>query len=328
MVANSMNVSRRILLGAASGLLLPRLSHAAAAEEYPKRPVRMLVGLAAGGSADVTSRVIGKWMSEHLGQSFFVENRTGAGGNIAAEEAIRAAPDGYTLLYCASGSAINASVYHDLKFNFIRDTAPVAGMLRLPDVMLVNPSLPVKSVRDFIDYAKANPGKINFASPGIGSSQHLAGELFKIMTGVEMVHVPYRGGAPAAAAVLGGEVQVYFGTLTTALTGISAGLRALAITTKERAEVLPDVPPLDETVPGYDVSSWFGMSAPKGTPEPIIARLNEVINAGLSDPGIKQRFVELGGFPMVMSPAEFGEFVVEDTERWAGVVRSINLTVQ
>jgi tripartite-type tricarboxylate transporter receptor subunit TctC len=183
-------------------------------------------------------------------------------------------------------------------------------------------------VRDFIDYAKANPGKINFASPGIGSSQHLAGELFKIMTGVEMVHVPYRGGAPAAAAVLGGEVQVYFGTLTTALTGISAGLRALAITTKERAEVLPDVPPLDETVPGYDVSSWFGMSAPKGTPEPIIARLNEVINAGLSDPGIKQRFVELGGFPMVMSPAEFGEFVVEDTERWAGVVRSINLTVQ
>lgn len=193
MAANSMNVSRRTLLGAASVLLLPNVSHAALQEQYPTRPVRMLVGLA----ADVTSRVIGKWMSEHLGQSFFVENRTGAGGNIAAEEAIRAAPDGYTLLYCASGSAINASIYHDLTFNFIRDTAPVAGMLRLPNVMLVTPSLPVKSVREFIDYAKANPGKINFASPGIGSSQHLAAELFKIMTGVEMVHVPYRGGAPA-----------------------------------------------------------------------------------------------------------------------------------
>jgi tripartite-type tricarboxylate transporter receptor subunit TctC len=328
MVANSTNVSRRTLLGAASALLMPSLSHAAPSDGYPTRPVRMLVGLAAGGAADVTSRVIGKWMSEHLGQSFFVENRTGAGGNIAAEEAIRAAPDGYTLLYCASGSAINASIYHDLTFNFIRDTAPVAGMLRLPDIMLVNPSLPVKSVREFIDYAKANPGKINFASPGIGSSQHLAAELFKIMTGVEMVHVPYRGGAPATAAVLGGEVQLYFGTLTTAITGISAGLRALAITTKQRAEILPDVPTLDETVPGYDVSSWFGMSAPKDTPAPIVSRLNEVINAGLADPAIKQRFAELGGIPMPMSPAEFGKFVVEDTERWSKVVRSINLTVQ
>jgi tripartite-type tricarboxylate transporter receptor subunit TctC len=322
------NISRRVLLGAASGLVLPNLSRAAAPDDYPKQPVRMLVGLAAGGAADVTARLIGKWMSEHFGQSFFIENRTGAGGNIAAEEAIRAEPDGYTLLYCASGSAINASIYPDLKFNFIRDTAPVAGMLRLPDVMLVNPSLPVKSVRDFIDYAKANPGKINYASPGIGSSQHLAGELFKIMTGVDMVHVPYRGGAPAAAALLGGEVQVYFGTLTTALSGIAAGLRALAITTKERSEILPDIPPLAETVPGYEVSSWFGMSAPKGTPAPIIARLNEVINAGLTDVVIKQRFVELGGIPMPMTPAEFGQFVLDETQKWSKVVRSINLTVQ
>ena len=328
MVANTLKVSRRGLLGAVPGLLLPDLSHAALPAQYPTRPVRMLVGLAAGGAADVTSRVIGKWMSEHLGQSFFVENRSGAGGNIATEEAIRAAPDGYTLLYCASGVAINASIYRDLTFNFIRDTAPVAGMLRLPDVMLVTPSLPVKSVREFIDYAKANPGKINYASPGIGSSQHLAGELFKIMTGVDMVHVPYRGGAPATAALLTGEVQLYFGTLTTAITGIASGLRALAITTKERAEILPDVPPLDDTVPGYDVSSWFGMSAPKGTPAPVIGRLNEVINAGLSDPAIKQRFAELGGIPMPMSPAGFGNFVVEDTERWSKVVQSINLTVQ
>jgi tripartite-type tricarboxylate transporter receptor subunit TctC len=322
------NISRRVLLGAASGLVLPNLSRAAAPDDYPKQPVRMLVGLAAGGAADVTARLIGKWMSEHFGQSFFIENRTGAGGNIAAEEAIRAEPDGYTLLYCASGSAINASIYPDLKFNFIRDTAPVAGMLRLPDVMLVNPSLPAKSVRNFIDYAKANPGKINYASPGIGSSQHLAGELFKIMTGVDMVHVPYRGGAPAAAALLGGEVQVYFGTLTTALSGIAAGLRALAITTKERSEILPDIPPLAETVPGYEVSSWFGMSAPKGTPAPIIARLNEVINAGLTDVVIKQRFVELGGIPMPMTPAEFGQFVLDETQKWSKVVRSINLTVQ
>ena len=328
MVTRTNNLSRRALLGAASGLVLPGLSHAAAPDEYPARPVRMLVGLAAGGSADITSRLIAKWMSEHLGQSFFIENRTGAGGNIAAEEVIRAAPDGYTLLYCASGSAINASIYRDLSFNFIRDTAPVAGMLRLPDVMLVNSSLPVKSVHDFIDYAKANPDKVNFASPGVGSSQHLAGELFKIMAGVTMVHVPYRGGAPAVAALLGGEVQVYFGTLTTALGGISSGLRALAITTKVRADVLPDVPALDETVPGYDVSSWFGMSAPKDTPAPIISRLSGVINAGLSDPAIKQRFAELGGIPMPMSPAEFGKFVAEDTERWSRVVRSINLTVQ
>jgi tripartite-type tricarboxylate transporter receptor subunit TctC len=323
------NISRRVLLGAASGLVLPNLSRAAAPDDYPKQPVRMLVGLAAGGAADVTARLIGKWMSEHFGQSFFIENRTGAGGNIAAEEAIRAEPDGYTLLYCASGSAINASIYPDLKFNFIRDTAPVAGMLRLPDVMLVNPSLPVKSVRDFIDYAKANPGKINYASPGIGSSQHLAGELFKIMTGVDMVHVPYRGNAPAIIDLIAGQVQVLFADTPSSIAHVRAGkLRALAVTTAERSKILPGVPTVSEFLPGFEASNWFGVVAPKSTPPEIIEKLNREMNAALAEPDIKARLADFGVAPLAGSPADFGKFIAAEAAKWSKVIRAANIKVE
>jgi tripartite-type tricarboxylate transporter receptor subunit TctC len=329
MTANGLNVSRRTFLGGAAVFAAqPLVAASAAVDVYPSRSVRLLVGFSAGGIADIAARVMGKWTSEHMGQSFIIENRTGAGSNIATDEAIRAKPDGYTLLACASANAINASLYHDLKFNFIRDMVPIAGVLSSPNIMLVNPSLPVKTVQEFIDYAKANPGKINFASSGVGASQHLAAELFKIKTGIDMVHVPYRGGAPAVAAVMGGDVQVYFAALSTSLPGIASGLRPLGITTRQRAAALPDVPPVNDTVPGYDVSSWFGISGPKGVSDAVVMKVNEAVNAGLGDEAVKKQFAEIGGVPMPMTPVEFGKFIEEDTARWAEVVHATKLEVQ
>jgi tripartite-type tricarboxylate transporter receptor subunit TctC len=316
---------RKFLHLAATTAVLPAVSRIAWAETYPTRPVHMIVGFAAGGAADVNTRIMGQWLSERFGQQFVIENRTGAGNNIATEAVVRASPDGYTLLTCATSNAVNASLYKKLDFNFIRDIAPVAGLVRLPLVLIVNPSVPTKTVPEFIAYAKANPGKLNFASAGNGTSEHLAGELFKIMTGVDMIHVPYRGGAPALTALLGGQVQAYFVVATTSLAGIKAGMRPLAITTATRWTGLPDVPTVRETVPGYEVSVWYGVGAPKNTPSEIIEKLNKEINAGLADTKMKAQLSDLGGTPFAGSPGDFGKFIADETETWGNVVRAANL---
>jgi tripartite-type tricarboxylate transporter receptor subunit TctC len=316
---------RKFLHLAAGGAALPALSHIAAAQTYPARPVHLIVGFAAGGAADVYIRIMGQWLAERLGQQFVVENRTGAGSNIATEAVVRASPDGYTLLTCATANAINASLYEKLDFNFIRDIAPVAELVRSPLVLIVNPSVPTKTVPEFIAYAKANPGKLNFASAGNGTAEHLAGELFKMMTGVDMVHVPFRGGAPAMTALLGGQVQAYFVVASTSLAGIKAGMRPLAVTTATRWAGLPDVPTLGETMPGYDVSVWYGVGAPKNTPGEIIEKLNREINAGLADPKMKAQLSDLGGTPFAGSPGDFGKFIADETETWGKVVRAANL---
>jgi tripartite-type tricarboxylate transporter receptor subunit TctC len=316
---------RKFLHLAAGGAALPALSHIAAAQTYPARPVHLIVGFAAGGAADVYIRIMGQWLAERLGQQFVIENRTGAGSNIATEAVVRASPDGYTLLTCATANAINASLYEKLDFNFIRDIAPVAELVRSPLVLIVNPSVPTKTVPEFIAYAKANPGKLNFASAGNGTAEHLAGELFKMMTGVDMVHVPFRGGAPAMTALLGGQVQAYFVVASTSLAGIKAGMRPLAVTTATRWAGLPDVPTLGETMPGYDVSVWYGVGAPKNTPGEIIEKLNREINAGLADPKMKAQLSDLGGTPFAGSPGDFGKFIADETETWGKVVRAANL---
>jgi tripartite-type tricarboxylate transporter receptor subunit TctC len=316
---------RKFLHLAAGGAALPALSHIAAAQTYPARPVHLIVGFAAGGAADVYIRIMGQWLAERLGQQFVVENRTGAGSNIATEAVVRASPDGYTLLTCATANAINASLYEKLDFNFIRDIAPVAELVRSPLVLIVNPSVPTKTVPEFIAYAKANPGKLNFASAGNGTAEHLAGELFKMMTGVDMVHVPFRGGAPAMTALLGGQVQAYFVVASTSLAGIKAGMRPLAVTTATRWAGLPDVPTLGETMPGYDVSVWYGVGAPKNTPGEIIEKLNREINAGLADPKMKAQLSDLGGTPFAGSPGDFGKLIADETETWGKVVRAANL---
>src|SRR5580704_4346260 len=316
---------RKFLHLAAGGAALPALSHIAAAQTYPARPVHLIVGFAAGGAADVYIRIMGQWLAERLGQQFVVENRTGAGSNIATEAVVRASPDGYTLLTCATANAINASLYEKLDFNFIRDIAPVAELVRSPLVLIVNPSVPTKTVPEFIAYAKATPGKLNFASAGNGTAEHLAGELFKMMTGVDMVHVPFRGGAPAMTALLGGQVQAYFVVASTSLAGIKAGMRPLAVTTATRWAGLPDVPTLGETMPGYDVSVWYGVGAPKNTPGEIIEKLNREINAGLADPKMKAQLSDLGGTPFAGSPGDFGKFIADETETWGKVVRAANL---
>jgi tripartite-type tricarboxylate transporter receptor subunit TctC len=287
--------------------------------------VHLIVGFAAGGTADVSARLIGEWLSMRLGQPFVVENRTGAGGNIATEAVARAPTDGNTLLLCAPANAISATLYDHLSFNFIRDVAPVAGLLRLPNVLLVHPSLPASTVPEFIAYARANPGRINFASAGNGTGEHLAGELLKLMTGINMTHVPYRGGAPALTALLGGQVQAHFSVGATATTGIAAGMRPLAVTTATRSERLPNVPALAEYVPGYEVSTWYGIGAPANTPTAIVDRLNQEINAGLADRKIKGRFAELGGVPMPVTPAEFGKFIAAETLKWGKVIRAANI---
>ena len=317
-----MKLPRRQFLHLAAGFAaLPVLSRAASAQAYPARPVRLLVGFAPGGATDTTARLVGQWLSERLGQQFIVENRVGAGTNIATEAVVRAPADGYTLLTVTASNAINATLYQ-LNYNFLRDMVPVAGIIRYPNVVEVNNDLPVRTIPEFIAYLKANPGKLSMASGGIGSSQHLAGELFKMMTGVDMAHVPYRGGAPALVDLLSGRVQVRFGVLPESIALIKEGrLRALAVTTATRNEYLPDVPTVDDFVKGYEASSVQGIAAPRGTPPEIIERLNKEINAGLADPKIKARFADLGSSVFPVSPAEFGKFLTDETEKWGKVVK-------
>jgi tripartite-type tricarboxylate transporter receptor subunit TctC len=294
----------------------------AKAENYPYKPVRFIIGYTPGGSADIAARLMGQWLSERLGQSFIVESRPGAGSNIGTEAVIRSPPDGYTILLVAPANTINATLYAKLNYNFLRDIAPVAGIIRFPNVMEVNPSVPAKTVPEFIAYAKANPGKINFASSGNGSTIHMSGELFKMMTGVDIVHVPYRGSAQALTDMLGGQVQVMFDNVPTSLEHIRSGkLRPLAVTTSMRSEVLPDVPTMADFVPGYESSAWYGIGAPKGTPPEIIDTLNRAINAGLADPKLKARFAELSAAVLPGSPADFGKLLVDETEKWAKVVK-------
>ena len=317
---------RRFLRLVASAPALPIVSRMVWAQTYPSRPVRLIVGFPAGGGSDITARLMGQWLSERLGQTFVVENRPGAATNIATEAVVKSAPDGYTLLLFGSSSTINATFYDKLPFNLVHDIAPVASINRVPYVMEVNPSVPAKSVPEFIAYAKANPGKINMASAGNGSVQHVSGELFKMMTGVSMVHVPYRGGAPALTDLIGGQVQIMFDALTGSIQYIRASkLRALAVTTATRSEALPDLPTVGDFVPGYETSSWSGIGAPKGTPTEIIAKLNNEINAALADPKIKARLADLGSVPMPMSPADFGNLIDESVEKWGNVIHTANI---
>jgi tripartite-type tricarboxylate transporter receptor subunit TctC len=290
--------------------------------DYPTRPVRWIVAYPAGGSTDIVARLIGQYLSEKLGQQFVIENRPGAGNNLGTEQAIRAAPDGYTLLLVNPANAVNATLYEKLNFNFIQDIAPIAGFIRAPNVMEVHPSVPAKSVPEFIAYAKANAGKINLASSGNGTSIHMSGELFKMMTGLAMVHVPYRGSAPMLTDLIGGQVQVTFDNMPSSIEHIRAGrLRALAVTTSVRSEALPDVPVVADFVPGYEASTWFGAGAPKGTPAEIIDRLNMEMNAALADPNVKGRLAGMGGMSLAGSPADFGKVIAEETEKWAKVVK-------
>jgi len=317
---------RQVLHLVGGAAALTALSRTASAQTYPSRPVRLIVPAAPGGGNDITARLIAQWLSERLGQSFVIENRPGGGTNIGTEAVVRAPADGYTLLLAATTNAVNVTFYEKLGFNFIRDIAPVAGIIRAPYVMAVNPTVPAKTLPEFIAYANANPGKISMASPGIGGGPHIAGELFKMMAGVNMVHVPYRGGGPALTDLVGGQVQVYFASTVGSIEYIRTGrLRALAVTTATRSEALPDVPAVDEFVPSYEASAWFGVGAPKNTPSQIIDQLNEAINAGLADPKLKARLADLGGTPLVGSPADFGKLIAEETEKWAKVVRDANI---
>jgi tripartite-type tricarboxylate transporter receptor subunit TctC len=317
---------RRLLQLAAAGAAAPAFAHLALAEDYPTRPVRIVAGFAAGGGVDITARLIGQWLNERLGQSFVIENRTGAGGNIGTEAVVTAAPDGYTLLLATVPNAVNASLYNNLKFNFIRDIAPVAGIIRVPMFVMVHPSVPAKTVPELIAYARANPGKVNMASAGNGSAPHMAGELFKMMAGVNLVHVPYRGQGPALTDLLGGEVQVLFATAPGTTDYVATGkLRALAVTTATRAQVLPDAPPVADFVPGYETSQWYGMCAPGKTPTEVIGKLNNEINAAIAYPAMKARLAAIGGEPLPGTPAEFGKLISDETEKWAKVVQAAGL---
>jgi tripartite-type tricarboxylate transporter receptor subunit TctC len=313
---------RRFLQLAAGAAALPAASRLAWAQAYPVRPVRWIAGFPPGGPTDTVGRLMGQWLSERLGQAFVIDNRPGAAGNIAIEAAVNAAPDGYTLLLVNAAGAINATLYDKLNFSLVRDIAPVAGIIRTPLVMAVNPSVPVNSVSEFIAYAKANPGKINMASGGIGTPQHVAGELFKMMTGVNMLHVPYRGEAPALTDMLGGQVQVTFGTMPGTIEYVRSGkLRPLAVTTATRWEGLPDLPTVGDFLPGFEASFWAGAGVPRKTPAEIIDRLNHEINLGLADPRLKARLADLGGTTLPGSPAEFGKFMADEVEKWGKVVK-------
>jgi tripartite-type tricarboxylate transporter receptor subunit TctC len=320
---------REFLRLSATSIALPAAVRLAWAETYPARPVHIIVGFAAGGPNDISARLIAQWLSERLGQQFVVENRPGAGGNVATELVVRAPADGYTLLLVPVPAAINATLYDNLNFNFIRDIAPVAGILRVPEVMVVNPAVPANTVPEFIAYAKANPGKINMASSGNGTVPHVAGELFKFMTGVDLVRVGYRGGGPALVDLMGGQVQVMFEPTLSTIGYIRAGkLRALAVTSATRSAALPDVPTVSEFVPGYEATAWFGIGAPSNTPADIIAKLNGEINAGLVDAKIKERLADMGGEPMPMSTADFAKFIVDETEKWGKVVRAAGIKAE
>jgi tripartite-type tricarboxylate transporter receptor subunit TctC len=313
---------RRVLHLAAGAAALPAVSHIARAQTYPTRPVRIIVGAAPSGSFDIMARLIGQRLSEQLGQPFVIDNRPGAVGNIATEAVVRSPADGYTLLLVGAPHAINATLYDKLNFNFIRDIAPVAGIDREPLVMAVNPSVPARTVPEFIAYAKANPGKISMASAGNGTPSHVSGELFKMMAGVNMVHVPYRGGGPALPDLLAGQVQVMFPSMSSSIEYVRTGkLRALAVTTATRSDALPQVSTVSDFVPGFEATLWTGIGAPKNTPADIVDKLNREINAGLADPTIKARLADLGGTPLVGSPADFGKLIADETEKWAKVVK-------
>ena len=317
---------RKFLHLAAGAVALPAVSRIALAQTYPTRPVRWIVGYTPGGATDIAARLMGQWLSERLSQPFVIENRPGASGNIGTQAVVNAAPDGYTLLLVNAGNAINATLYDNLSFNFIRDIAPVASIVRVPLVMQINPSVPAKTVPEFINYAKANPGKLNMASSGNGTPQHVSGELFKMMAGINMTHVPYRGSAPALTDLLGGHVQVVFDTTLASIQYIRAGrLRPLAVTTATRLEALPDIPTVGDFLPGYEASGWYGVGAPKNTPVDIIEKLNKEINAGLADPKVKARLAELGGIVLAGSPADFGRLIAEETKKWGKVIQAANI---
>jgi tripartite-type tricarboxylate transporter receptor subunit TctC len=319
---------RNFLKLVAGATAVPAISRIARGETYPSRPVRVLVGTPAGGGMDIAGRIIAQALTERLGQQFFVEDRPGAGTNIATELVIRSAPDGYLLLLSSAANAINATLYPNLNFNFIRDAAPIATVARAPQVMEVHPSVPAKTVPEFIAYAKANPHKINMASAGNGSVQHVAGELFKMMTGVDMVHVPYKGAGTALVDLLGGQMQVMFDTTPGSINHIRSGqLRALAVTTTSRIDVLPDLPPIADFVPGYEASQWYGLAAAKDTPADVVAKLNHEVIAALADPAMKARLADFGGTPFPGSPAEFGDLIVKETDKWAKVVKFSGATV-
>jgi tripartite-type tricarboxylate transporter receptor subunit TctC len=320
---------RQFLHLAAGAAALPVVSRIARAQIYPSRPVRIVVGFAPGGGLDIRARLIGQWLQERLSQPFIVENRPGAASNIATEAVVNAAPDGYTLLLAALPNAINATLYGNLKFNFVRDITPIAGIDREPFVIEVHPSLPVKTVPEFIAHAKANPGKINMASGGIGSGNHIFGELFKMIAGVDLVHVPYRGAGPAVADLLGGQAQVMFASTSSSIEYVRAGkLRALAVTTAMRSPVLPDIPTVAEFLPGYESSFWYGIAAPKNTPAKIADKLNQEINTAIADPKMKARLAEWGTTLLAGSPAEFGKLLAEETEKWGKVIRAANIKAE
>jgi len=317
-----MNLARRHFLQLGAAIALSAVSPTAWAQSYPARPVRVIVGFAAGGPTDITARLIAQWLTERLGQQFIIDNRPGAGSNIGTEAVVRAPPDGYTLLIVGATNAVNTTLYEKLTFNLIRDIVPVAGIIRVPLIMEVHPSVPVKTVPEFIAYAKANPGKINMASGGNGTTLHVSGELFKMMTGVDMIHVPYRGAGPMLIDLLGGQVQVAFDPMPSSIEHVRAGrLSALAVTTAIRSEALPDVPPVGDFVPGYESSTWYGVGAPRNTPPEIVEKLNREINSALADPKMKARLADLGNIGLSLSPAEFGKLIADETEKWSKVVK-------
>jgi tripartite-type tricarboxylate transporter receptor subunit TctC len=321
-----MKLPRRRFLQLAGAAALLSLSRSARAQAYPTRPVRLVVPFTPGGTTDIVARLLGQSLSERLGQPIVIENKPGAGTNIGTEAVVNAPPDGYTLLVASTAAVINATLYEKLNFKFDRDITPVAGIIRTPYVMEVNPSVPAKTVPEFIEYTKANPGRINMASSGIGTGAHLSGELFNMMTGINMVHVPYRGGAPALADLIAGQVQVQFASTPETIEYIRAGkLRALAVTSATRSDTLPEIPSVGEFVPGYETSAWWGVGVPKNTPEAIIGRLNKEINAALADPRMKARLVDLGGMVLVGSPADFGKLIADETEKWAKVIHAANI---
>jgi tripartite-type tricarboxylate transporter receptor subunit TctC len=324
-----MTLPRRAFLRLAAGAAaVPAVSRIARAQAYPLRPVHWIVSFPAGGPNDVVARIIGQYLSEHLGQQFVIENRPGAGGNVGMQSVLSSAPDGYTIAFVGPNYAINTTLYDKLPFNFIRDSVPIGGTMRLANVMEVHPAVPANTVAELIAYAKANPGKINFASGGVGTSPHLSGELLKIMAGIDIVHVPYRGTAPALTDLIAGQVQVVFDNIPGSIGHIKSGkVRPLGVTGAKRVAALPDVPTIGETVPGYEVSIWYGIAAPKGTPPEIVGKLNQAVNAVLADPKLQARLAELGGEPMPTTPAEFGKLVADETEKWAKVIQTANIRV-
>jgi tripartite-type tricarboxylate transporter receptor subunit TctC len=323
------NVSRRYFLHLAAGAALTAASRSVWADGYPTHPVRIVVGFATGSTSDILARLIGQWLSERLGQQFVVENRPGAGGNVGAESVVKAAPDGYTLLMVPPAVAANAALYKDLNFDFVRDAAPVAGVVRVPNVLEVNPSVPVKTVPELIAYAKAKPGTLSFASAGIGTMSHLAGQLFNTATGINIQHVPYRGDGPAMADLIAGQVQIGFATMTASIGHIRADkLRPLAVTTLSRSDALPGIPSVSEFVPGYEASSWFGIAAPSGTPVEIVEILNRETNAGLAAPRIEARLTDMGGMLLTGSAADFGKLIADETEKWGKVITSAGIKAE